>query len=342
MAVQTDTNAVILEKDHRPLILLVSTVALLLLAILSLRFGFRPLSWADVVSGMTAFDGDVAEHIVVRDIRLPRLAAALLAGGALGVAGAVVQGMTRNPLADPGLLGINAGAAFGVVMVVFALRWSDPGQFIWVAMAGGTLGAILVFALGGGAQASPARLLLAGAAITAFFLALTRGVLLMSRQSLDVYRFWVLGGLDGISFADIQTFLPFFATGFVIAIVAAFLLNALMLGEDTARGLGVNVGAAKLISGLAIVLLASATVAMAGPIAFVGLMVPHLARPLSRQDMRWQVGFSAIIGAGLMVCADLAGRLPVLGGNMQAGVMAALIGGPALVWMVRRGGGHRL
>ena len=152
----------------------------------------------------------------------------------------------------------------------------------------------------------------------------------------------MLGGLDGISTADVQGLLFFFVAGFGIAIVAAFLLNALMLGEDTARGLGVNVGLAKLITGAGIVCLASSTVAMAGPIAFIGLMVPHLARPLSQQDMRWQVAFSAVLGAVLMVCADLVGRLPLLGGNMQAGVMAALIGGPALVIMVRRSGGRAL
>ncbi len=329
-------------RDQRPTRLLLVALGLALLATLSLRFGFRPLSWADVFFGLSSFDPNVAEHIVVRDIRLPRLIAAILAGSALGVAGAIVQGMTRNPLADPGLLGINAGAAFGVVIVVFALRWSDPSQFIWVALAGSVLGALLVFSLGGGAQASPARLLLAGAAITAFFLALTRGVLLMSRQSLDVYRFWVLGGLDGISMADLYTLLPFFVAGFAVAVISAFLLNALMLGEDTARGLGVNVGLAKLISVGAIVLLSGSTVALAGPIAFVGLMVPHIARPLAQQDMRWQIAFSAFIGAALMTAADLTGRLPVLGGNMQAGVMAALIGGPALVWMVRRSGGQRL
>ncbi|MBO9474206.1 iron ABC transporter permease [Shimia sp. R10_1] len=330
------------RRDRRPAVFLLAVLGLGVLSVLSLRLGFRPLDWPSVWSAFTDFDGNSAAQIVVLDIRFPRLLAALLAGSALGVAGALIQGMTRNPLADPGLLGINAGAAFGVVTVVFALGWSDPRQFVWVAMAGGTVGAVLVFALGGGAQASPARLLLAGAAITAFFLAMSRAVLLMSRQSLDVYRFWVLGGLDGISTADVQGLLFFFVAGFGIAIVAAFLLNALMLGEDTARGLGVNVGLAKLITGAGIVCLASSTVAMAGPIAFIGLMVPHLARPLSQQDMRWQVAFSAVLGAVLMVCADLVGRLPLLGGNMQAGVMAALIGGPALVIMVRRSGGRAL
>lgn len=331
-----------LKDRRRPIALLLALLALLVLTVLALRFGYRPLFWTDVLNAAFAFDQTVAEQIVVRDIRLPRLIAGLVAGSALGVAGALIQGMTRNPLADPGLLGINAGAAFGVVTVVFALSWNDPGQFIWVAMAGGTLGALLVFALGGGAQASPTRLLLAGAAITAFFLAMSRAVLLMSRQSLDVYRYWVLGGLDGISFSDIHTLLPFFLVGFAIAIAAAFFLNAMLLGEDTARSLGINVGAVKLMSGVSIVLLASSTVALAGPIAFIGLIVPHIARSISQNDMRWEVLFSAAIGAILLVSADLIGRLPLLGGNMQAGVMAALLGGPALVGVVLFGGGRKL
>ncbi|MBO9409615.1 iron ABC transporter permease [Shimia sp. R9_1] len=342
MSVYTSEAPMARSQDRRGLWLLIATCAVMCLAVLALRFGYRAVSWNDVLTLFVGFESSVAEHIAVREIRLPRLVAALLAGSALGVSGALIQGMTRNPLADPGLLGINAGAAFGVVVVVFALRWSDPSQFIWVAMAGGTLGALSVFALGGGAQAKPARLLLAGAAITAFFLAMTRAVLLMSRQSLDVYRFWVLGGLDGISFNDISALLPFFAAGFLVAILSGHLLNTLMLGEDTAKGLGVNVGLAKLISGVAIVLLAASTVALAGPIAFIGLMVPHIARPFARQDMRWMVGFSAVIGAGLLLMADLLGRLSMLGGNMQAGVMAALIGGPTLVVMVRKGGGRKL
>ncbi|CUH50866.1 FecCD family ABC transporter permease [Shimia marina] len=342
MSLQAETNVLPMPKDMRPLHLLITLLGVTCLAVLALRFGMRDLTWADIGAAFGAYDPSVPEQIVIRDIRLPRLLAAILTGAALGVAGALIQGMTRNPLADPGLLGINAGAGLGVVIVVFALRWSDPSQFIWVAMLGSAIGAVLVFSLGGGAQASPVRLLLAGAAISAFFIAITRGVLLMSRQSLDVYRFWVLGGLDGISFADITALMPFFAGGFLVALVAAFLLNALMLGEDTARSLGVNVGAAKLISGLAIVLLAASTVALAGPIAFIGLMVPHIARPLAQQDMRWMVAFSALIGAGLLLSADLIGRLPILGGNMQAGVMAALIGGPALIVMVRKGGGRRL
>lgn len=314
----------------------------MVLALAALRFGLRPMGWTTLPEAFLAYDPLNPDHIVLREIRLPRLVAACLAGAALGMSGALMQGMTRNPLADPGILGVNAGASLGVVLCVMVLGISDPGSFVWIALGGGLIAALLVFLLGGGNQANPARLILAGAAVSALFLALSRSLLLVSQQTLDVYRFWVLGGFDGIEFPAIAALLPFFATGALLAALAAFSLNAVMLGEDTARGLGIRVGRTQLLVGLAVVLLCGASVAMAGPIAFVGLIVPHLARPLARQDMRATLILSALSGALLMVSADLLGRLPLFGGNMQAGVMSALIGGPVLIWMVRRFGVRKL
>lgn len=328
--------------DLRPAVLLVLLAGLAVLALLALRLGYRPVSWADLGAALTAYDPTVPEQIVIREIRLPRLLAALLAGAALGIAGALIQGMTRNPLADPGLLGINAGAAVGVIGGTFLLGIAAPSQLVWLALAGGGFGAALVFGLGGGAQASPTRLLLAGAALTALFLGLIRGLLLMSRQSLETYRFWVLGGFENVTGAALTTLLPFFLAGGLVALVAAALIDALALGEDAARGLGVNVGAAKVLCGLAIVLLASSTVALAGPIAFIGLIVPHMARAVMRHDMLWLAPCAGLFGAALMVLADLAGRSALFGGTMQAGVMAAVIGGPILIWLARKSGGRRL
>lgn len=314
----------------------------MVLAALALRFGLRPIQWVDIGQAVFLFDPTNPEQIVVRQIRLPRLLAAVLAGAALGMAGALMQGMTRNPLADPGLLGVNAGASMGVVVSIMALGITDPSLLIWVALGGALVASVLVFLLGGGNQANPARLILAGAAVSALFLALGRSLLLVSQQTLEVYRFWVLGGFDGIEYATLLALLPFFIAGALIAMIGSFSLNALMLGDDTARGLGIRVGLARLIVGLGIVVLCGATVSMAGPIAFVGLIVPHLARWLAGPDMRWMVLFSATIGACLMVGADLLGRLALFGGNMQAGVMAALIGGPVLIWLVRKNGVTRL
>lgn len=328
--------------DRRLFVLLASFAGVMLLAVLALRLGYRPVTWGDLGRAFMTYDPTFPEQIVIREIRLPRLIAALLVGAGLGVAGALIQGMTRNPLADPGLLGVNAGAAVGVIGASFLFGMTAPGQYVWMALGGGAIGAVAVFALGGGGHASPVRLLLAGAALTAFFLAVIRGLVLMSRQSLETYRFWVLGGLDDVSIGAIAVLWPFFFAGAVCALIAATLIDALALGEEAARGLGVNVAVAKLVAMLAIVQLSASTVALAGPVAFIGLIVPHMARTVMRQDMLWLAPCAGLFGAGLMILADLVGRSAVFGGTMQAGVISALIGGPILILLVFRTGGRRL
>lgn len=337
-AIKADTP----RSDGRALWFCVTVAGLLALSFAALRFGLRPTSWTQIWPALSAFDALDPDQIVIREIRLPRLVGAILAGASLGMASALMQGVTRNPLADPGILGVNAGASMGVVLCILILGITDPAAFVWVALLGGFAASVLVFLLGGGTQANPARLILAGAAVSALFLALGRSLLLVSQQTLDVYRFWVLGGFDGIDFNTVQMLLPFFAVGTVLAMIASFALNALMLGEDTARSLGIRVGLAQILIGLAIVILCGATVSMAGPIAFVGLLVPHLARWIAGADIRWMLLFSATLGALLMVSADLLGRLALFGGNMQAGVMSALIGGPVLIALVRRNGVTKL
>jgi iron complex transport system permease protein len=328
--------------DPRLLRLAAALLCLTLLSAGALRLGLRPTNWADVWTAVTAYDADSAEHIVIRAMRLPRLLGAVLAGAALGVSGALIQGMTRNPLADPGLLGINGGAALGIVVSILLFGVTDPARFVWAALGGGLAASILVFLLGGGNLANPLRLILAGAAVSALFLALTRALLLASQQTLDVYRFWVLGSFDGILPGTIFALLPLLGLGTFLAASAAFGLNALMLGEDTAKGLGVRTGLTRLTAGAAIVLMCGTTVAMAGPIAFAGLIVPHLARWAAGPGVGWTIAFSAVFGALLLTAADLLCRLPVFGGGVQAGVMTALIGGPVLIWLVRRNGVRKL
>ncbi|WP_446728349.1 FecCD family ABC transporter permease [Phaeobacter sp. QD34_3] len=342
-AVQPATDLPPLSRPHprshpRSLWFAGSILLVIALAVMSLRFGIRATHWSEIWMALTAYDGDIAEHIVVQTMRLPRLCAALLTGAALGTAGALIQALSRNPLADPGLLGVNGGAALGVVLCILVLNTSDPADFIWAALAGGFIAAGLVYFVGGGSRASVLRLILAGAAVSALFMALTRGLLLASQQALDVYRFWVLGGFDGIQAEMIYPLLPFLGLGAVLAAAATYGLNALSLGEEIARGLGVRTGLARLTAGLAIVVLCGASVALAGPIAFVGLIVPHLARWIAGPGLGWTVLFSSSLGACLLLAADLLGRLPLFGGNMQAGVMTALIGGPMLIWLVRRHG----
>lgn len=331
--------------QHRPqrlIWLAVGCFALILVVILSLTLGSRTLETHTFWRAFTQFDPSLADHVVLRQIRLPRVIGAVLCGGCLGVAGALMQALTRNPLADPGLLGVNAGAALGVVISTYLLRISDPAQFFWSALLGASVAAALVFLLGGRTASQTGRLILAGAAVSALFFALIRGLLLVSRASLEVYRIWILGGFDNVTFEMVSALSPFILLGLMLAIAAGFGLNALQLGESTAQSLGVRVGFLQLLTGLAIVLLCAASVAMAGPIAFVGLIVPHLARATAPADMRWLTLYSAVYGAILMLLADLVARAPLFGGAMQAGVMSAILGGPVLIWLVRSKGVRRL
>ncbi|MEM7506197.1 MAG: iron ABC transporter permease [Pseudomonadota bacterium] len=316
---------------------LVLTVATLFaIAVLGLLLGYRPIDTPQVWVALSSYDARNPDHIVLAAVRFPRVVAAVLAGAALGVAGTMMQSMTRNALADPGLLGVNAGAALGAVLSIAVLGITDPGGFVWIALGGAFLATLLVFLLGGGAQAHPVRIVLAGAAVTALSLALIRSVLLLSSRTLETYRIWVLGGFDGVSLADIDALAPFFMVGFGLAALAGFWLNAMMLGQDVARALGLRVGLIWCVAGLSIVLLCGASVAMAGPIAFVGLIVPHLARRIAGPDVVWTMLFSACFGAILLILSDLIGRLAILGGNLPAGIMSALIGGPLLIWFVRQ------
>lgn len=309
------------------------------LAAVSLGLGVRDVPMATVVEAWTAFDPGNPDHIVVRELRVARALAALLGGAALGLAGALMQVMTRNPLADPGILGINSGAAFGVVLGIWVLGLSAPGALVVPALIGAGVTAIMVLVLGGGAGRSgpdPVRMVLVGAALSALFLSLTWGLLILSRQSLDTYRYWVLGGFGQVDPGHLWAVMPLLLGGCIAAVIASFMLNPLTLGDDTARALGVRVGLARLITLIAVVLLCGTTVSLAGPIAFVGLVVPHLVRPFARGDVRRLALGSAVLGAALAVVADVAGRLILPGQEIEAGAMMALIGGPALIALVNR------
>ncbi|MCH2165715.1 MAG: iron ABC transporter permease [Marinovum sp.] len=312
-------------------------VALILVAV-SLTLGVRSIPTASFVEAFAAYDSSNPDQIVVREMRLGRAVAALLGGAALGLAGALMQILSRNPLADPGILGINGGAAFGVVVGIWGLRLSDPGTLVLPALAGAALAAILVLSLGTSRARGPdpVRLVLAGAALSALFLSLTWVILITSRQSLAIYRYWVLGGFSQIEMSHLMAVAPLFFVGFALAILAAFLLNPLMLGDATARALGARVGLARSIALSAVVLLCGTTVSLAGPIAFIGLFVPHLVRAFTRPDARTLAVGSSVLGGVLALTADVIGRLIFSGQEIEAGVVIALIGGPALIALVQR------
>lgn len=319
-----------------------SILALLAVAfavsLLSLKLGYRAISWTEIIQAILHYDAYNTDHVVVKLMRLPRLLAALMIGASLAMAGVLMQTISRNPLADPGILGVNAGAAFAVVLSVIALGVASPASFIWPAILCSGCVSVFVFIISnsGKSDATPARLVLAGAAISALLFAIVRALLLVSQQSLDVYRHWVTGSLANVSLDNLLALTPFFAVAFILAAVCALLINALALGDDVARSLGTRVKSAKALCLLAITLLCASSVALAGPVGFIGLVVPHMARIISGHDGRSWMMTSALLGAILLLIADIMGRTLFGNTEIQAGLMVAIIGGVAFVWMIRR------
>jgi iron complex transport system permease protein len=281
------------------------------------------------------------EHVIVRELRGPRTVVGIAVGVALGVTGAVLQGLTRNPLADPGILGFESGAAFAVVIAIFLLGVSSITGFVWFALLGAAVAGVVVYALGasGGSRAAPVNLALAGAAVAALLSALTSAVLVVDSRTLDEFRFWIAGSLAGRDLELLAGALPVMAAGLLLALVSGRALNAHALGEDVARALGQRVARDRAVAAAASVLLSGAAVAVAGPIGFVGLMVPHAARAIAGPDYRRLLPYSALLGAILVLTADVAGRVIAPPGEVQVGIVMALIGAPAFIALVR---GRRL
>jgi len=282
-------------------------------------------------------DGD-EDDIIVRSLRIPRTLLGILVGVALGVAGALMQGHTRNPLADPGLLGVNAGAAFLVVVGIYALGMTSLFSYVWFAFAGAFAASVLVFLLGslGRGGPTPVTLALAGVALAALLQALTSALVLSDTQTLDAYRFWAVGAIAGRDTSITVQVAPFLAAGLILAVANAPGLNLLSLGEDVARGLGQRVVLTRCTGLAAITLLTGAAVAACGPMWFLGLVAPHVARAFTGPDYRWLLPASGLAGAVLLLVADVIGRLVVRPGELQVGIVLALIGAPFFIALVRR------
>ncbi|MFC9056868.1 FecCD family ABC transporter permease [Streptomyces sp. NPDC057074] len=317
-------------------------LAVLLFAVtaLSLAVGSGDVSAHDLVHGLLDPDRSVRGQLVVREVRIPRTLAGLLAGVALGLAGTVMQGVTRNPLADPGLLGINAGAAVAVVFAMSVLSLTEPGQYIWFGFLGACLAAVLVYGVAsfGREGATPVKLALAGAAATALLVSVTDTILLTDSRTFDQFRFWQVGALDGRESDVLLQALPFVVAGAVLALGLGPRLNGLALGDDVARALGQRVAVARLAGAASTVLLCGAATAVAGPIAFVGLAVPHAVRAITGPDHRWILPYSALLAPALLLVADVVGRVVAPPGEVQVGVVTAAIGCVPFILLVRRRG----
>jgi len=320
-------------------------LAVLIVATLSILVGTRQFDPATVLGAFTGTAGEEA-HAIILGQRVPRTILGIVGGAALAVGGALVQAHTRNPLADPGLLGVTAGSALAVVLAISLLGVSTPAGYLWFAFAGALMGTVLVAVFGSAAtrrrDAGPASLVLAGAAVSALLGAVTGVILLLDTATLDVYRFWTVGSLaGGRGFEALGVVWPFLVLGLLLALVQAPALNALALGDDIARSLGRNIAGTRMLGLAAIVLLVGGAVACIGSLGFVGLVAPHLVRRLCRDDQRALVPLSAAAGALLVLVADIVGRVVVAPNEIPVGITLGVLGGPAFLLLVVRSARRR-
>ncbi len=312
-------------------------VVLALVALASVMLGSRTIAPHTVLEAFTAFDPTSTDHTVVREMRVPRTLLGLAAGAALALAGALLQGVARNPLADPGVMGVNAGAAVAIVLAIMVVGVQSPAGYVWFALVGAGVATVVVYGVAsfGREGATPVKLALAGVAVTAVLSSVTSAVLLLNTDVLQEMRVWQVGALAGRYTPVLTQLAPFFVVGTLAALVTGRALNGLALGEDVARGLGQRVGATRVVVFVCVAVLAGAATAACGPIVFVGLVVPHVARIVTGPDYRWILAYCLVLGPILLLACDVVGRLVVAPGELQVGVVIGLLGAPVFVALVR-------
>ena len=313
-----------------------TAVVLALLCVASVAFGVREVTLDEIIAALGGSTNGISEAAVVA--RIPRTVLAMLVGAALAMSGTTMQAVTRNPLADPGILGVSAGASLAVVIGIAFFGLNAPYSLMGVAIAGAAGAAVFVYAVGslGRGGATPLKLALAGAAISAAFTSLVSAVLLPRVDVMESFRFWQIGGVGGATWDRIGAVAPVLAIGALVCLATTRGMNSLALGDDLATGLGENVGRTRLVSSAGAIVLCGAATAVAGPIGFVGLVVPHLCRLLVGTDHRWLLPFTAVAGAALLVAADVVGRVIAPGSEIEVGIITAFIGAPVFIWIVRR------
>ncbi|MFI1488333.1 FecCD family ABC transporter permease [Streptomyces sp. NPDC020747] len=314
--------------------LLVSLAVLVLVALASIAIGAKELSLEQVWHGLFEDSGTYGDVVVSE--RLSRTVLGLLVGAALGLSGAVLQALTRNPLADPGLLGINAGASAAVVTAITFFGVTSLSGYVWFAFAGAAVVGALVYFLGGSRGATPVRLALAGTAISAALYGYLQAVMITDEAALGKMRFWTVGSLASATNTTIEQVLPFLAIGTVLALALARPLNAMALGDDTARALGAHLNRTRGLAMAAATVLCGAATAACGPIVFVGLMVPHVVRSFTGPDLRWILPYATVLSPVLLLGADVIGRMIARPAELQVGIVTAVLGGPVFIFLVRR------
>ncbi|MCE0535848.1 iron ABC transporter permease [Kineosporia rhizophila] len=334
----TTSGAAIVRRPRRVRLawFLIGLAVLALLVVASIVVGTRFVPVPTILDALRG-SNTTLEEAVIR-VRIPRTALAIVAGAALAVSGAVFQGVTRNPLADPGILGINMGASLAVITGLAYFGLSQSTTYIWVAIAGAALAAIFVYAVGslGRGGPTPLKLALAGAATSAALISFTTAIILPRGDISENVQSWQIGGVGGATFPRIWQVMPFLVVGLAICFLSAKSLNSLALGDDVAAGLGERVAVARGLASLGAVMLCGAATAICGPISFVGLVVPHLCRLLVGPDHRWLLPFTALTGSCLLVAADVLGRIVARPSEIDVGIITAFVGAPFFIYIVRR------
>jgi len=322
---------------HFAIVLIVGLILLGACMLASLAFGSRAMGLKEVMDGLLRPEADSYGASVVQQ-RIGRTIFSLLAGGALGVSGSLMQAVTRNPIADPSILGVNTGAALFVVGGIAFLNISSAHEYIGLACAGAAITALFVFGVGslGRGGATPIKLVLAGAAISAALSSLVNAIMIPRSNVMDQFRFWQVGSVGAANWSDIAVFSPFLIAGLLIAFAAAPALNALALGDEAATGLGVRTGVLRLVASVAAILLCGTVTALAGPIGFVGLLATHLVRLIIGPDQRYLIPMSALAGAVVLTVSDVIGRLIGSPGELEVGIVTAFVGAPILILLAMR------
>ena len=317
--------------------LLICIVLLLLCLLWSIALGAAEITPEVVYTALFAPDMTNFDHLIIQTVRLPRVLSGVIVGAALAVAGAMMQGITRNPLADSGILGINSGAAFAVVMAVYVLGSPPLWVYAVFGFIGATVAAALVYGLGslGEGGATPLRLTLAGVVLSAFVSAFTTAILIFDQNTLEQIRFWTAGSLAGREMDLLLQTAPLMGVGLAGSMVVSRQITTLSLGDDVAKGLGQQTGWIKLVAAVLVVLLAGGAVALAGPIGFVGLVAPHVVRFFVGADYRWVIPYSAVFGAILVTVADIGARVIIRPQELPVGVVMAFVGAPFFIALAR-------
>jgi iron complex transport system permease protein len=348
VTVQTPTQAAVTKTARCPTTrcraagLAVAAALLAVTCVASLAIGTENVGLGTVWQAVTGYR-DIGDQWIVHELRIPRTALALLVGLALGLSGTLIQAVGRNPLADSEILGINSGAALFIVCAIAFLGMSGIWTYIWFGFAGALFAMALVYLVGmtGRSAVTPVRVLLAGVAVGAVMDGIGFAVRLHSPRAFDDMRFWDAGALDGRPMDVAATIAPFIAIGVVLCIVVSRSLNVTALGDDLAKSMGGNVARTQVLSLVAVTLLAGAATAGAGPIGFVGLMVPHAVRPFTGPDWRWILAYATVVAPTLLLAADILGRVVIRPAELPAGIVTAFIGAPVLIWLIRKRGADR-